>query len=64
MPKPKAHTVTVHGDAFLDAHIDLELLKSLKELLDVSDFATDARTAEIHLRAMTAIRRKKETDAG
>jgi hypothetical protein len=65
MIKPKANTQTVRGgDAVLTAHIDRELLESLEELLDVSDFATDSCTAEIHLRATTAIRRKKETDAG
>jgi hypothetical protein len=59
MIKPKTYIQTGRGDAHLTARIDSELLESLEELLDVSDFATDARTAEIHLRAQTAIRKAK-----
>ena len=39
--------------------INRELLEALEALLDVSDFATNTRTGEIHLRAMAAIRKAK-----
>jgi hypothetical protein len=52
-------TQTIYGDAHLGVRIEGDLLESLEELLDVSDFATDMRTAEIHLRATTAIRKAK-----